>query len=171
MSNNTEPMVHKPDLNAIPNKPALVTSKDQKKKEVSLTWDEHAIEEHDQLRGTRMKIDEPDTPFAYEHHSDSEASVGSHHSKDAKGKHLNWSHLENKLGAVAAVRATLPPSPSMSSQGGNSSGPDSDFELDGKRKKTKAKEFEMHRKAHYNEMEAVRNWRAEHTNDDDDDDE
>jgi hypothetical protein len=56
MSNNTEPMVHEPDLNAIPNKPALVTSKDQKKKEVSLTWDEHAIEEHDQLRGTRMKV-------------------------------------------------------------------------------------------------------------------
>ena len=27
-----------------------------KKKIVSLTWDEHAIEEHDQLRGTRMKV-------------------------------------------------------------------------------------------------------------------
>ena len=51
-------MVHEPDLKAVPNKPALVTSKGRrmKKKIVSLTWDEHAIEEHDQLRGTRMKV-------------------------------------------------------------------------------------------------------------------
>jgi len=30
-----------------------------------ITWDEAVIAEHDKLRGTRMKIDEPDTPFAY----------------------------------------------------------------------------------------------------------
>ncbi|CAE8599186.1 unnamed protein product, partial [Polarella glacialis] len=29
-----------------------------------ITWDEAAIAEHDKLRGTRQKIDEPDTPFA-----------------------------------------------------------------------------------------------------------
>lgn len=115
------------------------------------------------------KIDEPDTPYAYDHHSDSEASAGSHHSRDAKVKHLDWNHLENKLGAVAAVRANLPSSPSLS--GGNSSGPDSDFELDGRRTRMKAKEFEMHRKAHYNEMEALKKWRAEHQNDSDDEDE
>jgi len=74
------------------------------------------------------------------------------------------------LGAVAAVRAAIPSSPSMSSQGGNSSGPDSDFELDGKRRKAKAKEFEMHRKSHYNEMEALKRWRGEHQNEIDDDD-
>lgn len=144
----------------------------QKKKAV-LTWDEHQIEEHDQLRGTRMKIDEPDTPFAYANsndgHSDAESSTGSHRSKD---KELNWAHLENKLGAVAAVRDGLPSSPSMSScGGGNSSGPDpdSDFELekDKKRKNMKMKEFEMHRKTHYNEFEAMRKWR-DATHDDDD---
>lgn len=31
----------------------------------SVTWDEEVIAEHNLLRGTRMKIDEPDTPFAY----------------------------------------------------------------------------------------------------------
>mmetsp|Transcript_23653 Transcript_23653/g.27775 ORF Transcript_23653/g.27775 Transcript_23653/m.27775 type:complete len:159 (-) Transcript_23653:236-712(-) len=31
-----------------------------------VTWDEEVIAEHDKLRGTRMKIDEPDTPFAYD---------------------------------------------------------------------------------------------------------
>ena len=195
---DAEPILHEPDLKAVPNKPALVTSKNhnKKKKGISLKWDEHAIEEHDQLRGTRMKvgwgmpcvsciqqqisvvsdnislvkkIDEPDTPYTYDHHSDSEASAGSHHSRDPKVKHLDWNHLENKLGAVAAVRATLPSSPSLS--GGNSSGPDSDFELDGRRRRMKAKEFEMHRKAHYNEMEALKKWRAEHQNDSDDADE
>merc|ERR1712194_525027 len=30
-----------------------------------LSWDENAIEEHDQLRGTRMKIEEPNTPFVH----------------------------------------------------------------------------------------------------------
>ena len=29
-----------------------------------LTWDEETIAEHDKERGTRMKIDEPDTPYA-----------------------------------------------------------------------------------------------------------
>ena len=116
------------------------------------------------------QIDEPDTPFYY--HSDSEASGGSHQSKEkAAGlsKQLNWSHLETKLGAVAAAREAYPSSPSVGSHGG-SSGVDSDFELEQKRKKAKAKEFDMHRKKHYNEMELVKKWRAEHQNDDDDDD-
>merc|ERR1712154_116556 len=102
---------------AKPVKSALVTDKKVKKKNiVHLTWDEHAIEEHDQLRGTRMKIDEPNTPFAYDQHSDSE-SIGSQQSRE-HAKHqqqLNWSHLENKLGAVAAARDACPSSPSISS--------------------------------------------------------
>ena len=35
------------------------------KRSTSIKWDEEVIAEHDKLRGTRMKIDEPDTPFAY----------------------------------------------------------------------------------------------------------
>jgi hypothetical protein len=30
-----------------------------------ITWDEDAIAEHDLTRGTRMKIEEPETPFHY----------------------------------------------------------------------------------------------------------
>mmetsp|Transcript_83650 Transcript_83650/g.236104 ORF Transcript_83650/g.236104 Transcript_83650/m.236104 type:complete len:171 (-) Transcript_83650:1211-1723(-) len=37
-----------------------------KKPRRSLKWDEEAIAEHDKLRGTRQKIDEPDTPFERE---------------------------------------------------------------------------------------------------------
>ncbi len=52
---------------------------------------------------------------------------------------------------------------------GNCSGPDSDVEAEKKRNNLKKKEFALHRKAHYNEMEAVKKWRLEHQNDDDDD--
>lgn len=34
-----------------------------KKKRGSVVWDEPTLAEHDKDRGTRMKIDEPDTPF------------------------------------------------------------------------------------------------------------
>jgi len=51
---------------------------------------------------------------------------------------------------------------------GSGSGPDSDFELDKKRDRRKKQEFAMHRKTHYNEMEAVRRWKEEHQDDDDD---
>jgi Protein phosphatase inhibitor 2 (IPP-2). len=96
--------------------------------------------------------------------------MGSHHSRDGKKPHINWTQLQNKLGAVAASRETCPSSPSISSHGGNSSGAESDVDLEYKRKRMKAKEFELHRKAHYNEMEALRKWRSEHQNVDDDED-
>mmetsp|Transcript_22341 Transcript_22341/g.27387 ORF Transcript_22341/g.27387 Transcript_22341/m.27387 type:complete len:180 (+) Transcript_22341:122-661(+) len=170
---------HEPHPEAHPVKPALVDVKRKKKKKdthkKALTWDEHAIEEHDQLRGTRMKIEEPNTPFCFEHsHSSDNESESSFRSRDnnaVASDGLNWNHLENKLGAVAAARETYPSSPSMSSvEGGlgSGSGPDSDFELDKKRDRRKKQEFAMHRKTHYNEMEAVRRWKEEHQDDDDD---
>lgn len=45
-----------------------------------VTWDEETIAEHDLLRGTRQKIDEPNTPYHY-YGSDQEedaAAVGEH---------------------------------------------------------------------------------------------
>ena len=53
---------------------------------------------------------------------------------------------------------------------GNCSGPDSDVEVEKKKDMMKKKEFELHRKAHYNEMEALKRWRSSHQDDDDDDD-
>jgi len=35
------------------------------KKETTITWDEETIERHDLDRGTRMKIEEPNTPYNY----------------------------------------------------------------------------------------------------------
>lgn len=44
------------------------------KSEVHITWDEPTIAEHDKLRGTRQKIDEPSTPY---HYGSGESSTGS----------------------------------------------------------------------------------------------
>ncbi len=55
---STEEGKHEPHFDAQPVKPALKDDKGKKKKKEkkALTWDEHAIEEHDLLRGTRMKV-------------------------------------------------------------------------------------------------------------------
>ena len=42
-----------------------------------IKWDEEVIAEHDKERGSRQKIDEPPTPFAYESDGDSvESDIG-----------------------------------------------------------------------------------------------
>ena len=46
----------------------------RKRPRMSIRWDEAVIEEHDKLRGTRMKIDEPDTP--YEHYTMADDAEG-----------------------------------------------------------------------------------------------
>ena len=46
---------------------------DEGRSKPAITWDEDTIAEHDKLRGTRMKIDEPDTPFNYEYDEEYDA--------------------------------------------------------------------------------------------------
>lgn len=78
---------------------------------------------------------------------------------------LSWNALESKLQVVADKRnGECPPSPHGAS--------DSEGEAEMKRRKAKIEEhetaFKAHRKKHYNEAEAMKRWRAEHMNDDDD---
>eukprot|EP00550_Attheya_septentrionalis_P009688 CAMPEP_0198282204 /NCGR_PEP_ID=MMETSP1449-20131203/2053_1 /TAXON_ID=420275 /ORGANISM="Attheya septentrionalis, Strain CCMP2084" /LENGTH=196 /DNA_ID=CAMNT_0043978359 /DNA_START=290 /DNA_END=880 /DNA_ORIENTATION=+ len=134
-----------------------------------IQWDEHAIEEHDLLRGTRMKIDEPNTPYHYDHVDEehwgnaSDSSVASH-LKQNKGEALDvqWDALNTKLEYVAASQLNSS-SASVTSQ---LSHEEEDAEY------RKEAEFKNHRKQHYNEMDAVRRYKMEHPNmsDDDDDD-
>jgi len=171
-----------------------LSRKKRGKKKKALTWDEDAIEEHDLLRGTRMKIDEPDTPFNYcDHHpSDDDTSVARSVSSATNDNNSNnnnnnladnWNRLERSIAAVAAIRGrSHSPSGSMSSSHNYTS----DSSHDGKslssagsggprlakeRIKMKEVEFKMNRKAHYNEMDELRRWKMEHGDDDDDDDE
>lgn len=153
-------------------KPALKhgDGKKKKTKKATLKWDEAKIQEHDQLRGTRMKIEEPDTPY---HHYDSGSETdGSHHSANnpnaTEAGEICWNHLSNKLNAAAAARDAFPSSPS------SSHGEENAQTEEERRRELKALEFKEHRKRHYNEMELVRKFRAQHQHgllDDEDEDE
>lgn len=142
-----------PDPDSVPVKPALKKHGHKPRKNKpkgGLKWDEAKIEEHDKLRGTRMKIEEPNTPY-HQYDSGSETD-GSHNA--FKDKELSWDHLQNKLEGVVAARDAYPSSPS--SHGGD------EFTEEQREKEMKAVEFKEHRKRHYNEMELVRKFRQEH---------
>lgn len=137
-----------------------------------LKWDEKAIEEHDLLRGTRMKIDEPNTP--YTHYDSGAESDDSRRAKSPANQKptLSWDVLQNRLDSVAAVRDAYPSSPSSHHET-DQSDVDADADPDaeqygadggggGKKDEMRQLEFKEHRKRHYNEMELVRKYRQEH---------
>lgn len=74
-----------------------------------VTWDESVITEHNKLRGTRRKIDEPKTPFR----SGGGGSVGSACSDDSMGAPVSAERVAAALsgeagafGGVASQRYT-----------------------------------------------------------------
>lgn len=142
-----------------------------------MTWDEHAIEEHDLLRGTRMKIEEPDTPYThYDNPSDEESNSSGLHPRSPDENHpehaadslaAKWNDVSSKLQAVADKRNACPLSPAPSRDSNMS---DTDEEPK-KQKDEQEKKFKDMRKKHYNEAEMMKRWRAQHATDDDDSDE
>jgi hypothetical protein len=57
-TSTTDDAKHEPNGLTQPIRPAIIDEKKRRKKKdkKALTWDEHAIEEHDLLRGSRMKV-------------------------------------------------------------------------------------------------------------------
>jgi len=146
-------------------KPALKKDSRRKAKDrrdKHLKWDEQVIEEHDQLRGTRMKIDEPNTPYTH-YDSGAESDDSRRPKSPANQKQtLSWDTLQTRLDSVAAVREQYPPASPTSSHAGETD--QSDVEDDRKSEMRKL-EFKEHRKRHYNEMELVKKFRQEHPDD------
>lgn len=146
------------------------STKQKKKKNRTLKWDEAKIQEHDQLRGTRMKIDEPNTPFAhYDSGSETDCSLSSAKGNNANNHKISWDALTNKLEAHAAVKDQYPSSPSShgetlgnSSDGGATDEEDEDQKRERQRLEMKRLQFQELRKRHYNEMEVVRRFQRDH---------
>mmetsp|Transcript_2604 Transcript_2604/g.4953 ORF Transcript_2604/g.4953 Transcript_2604/m.4953 type:complete len:205 (-) Transcript_2604:193-807(-) len=141
-----------------------------KGKDRHLKWDEAKIQEHDQLRGTRMKIEEPNTPYhhPYDSGSETDGSLSSAKRAGGGGEQISWDALSNKLEAHAAVKEAYPSSPS--SHGGDNDGTMNDDDDEERQKELKRLEFKEHRKRHYNEMELVRKFRQEHPDEDEEED-
>mmetsp|Transcript_14331 Transcript_14331/g.23363 ORF Transcript_14331/g.23363 Transcript_14331/m.23363 type:complete len:157 (+) Transcript_14331:183-653(+) len=133
-------------------------------------FDEAVISEHDKLRGTRQKIDEPDTPFhrgSFDDNVDMQdteellnetaSSVKVVFNNDTAGHvvpkqggagdnelgkgALDMQALQSKLGEADAVPTAA--------------------------KASAESDFANKRKQHYNEYEMLRKWREEHADEDD----
>ncbi|EPR64329.1 protein phosphatase inhibitor IPP2 [Toxoplasma gondii TgCatPRC2] len=99
-----------------------------------LTWDEQAIAEHDLERGTRMKIDEPPTPY---HRRGSDAHGDNEKNSPQPGEAVSASALQACLEHLAV----------------NDRGQAlNEEELEQKRRH----EFELKRKQHYCEFQQVK---------------
>lgn len=134
-------------------------------KDRHLKWDEQVIEEHDLLRGSRMKIDEPNTPYTY-YDSGAESDDSRRSKSPANQKQLiSWDNLQTRLDSVAAVREQFPPSPSSSHAETDQSDAEgyavSSSATTDPKNEMRSLEFKEHRKRHYNEMELVRQFRQQ----------
>lgn len=76
-------------------------------------WDEQAIAEHDKERGTRQKIDEPDTPYVRSPQTASDSEGGPASSDDEHHRGVRSSHdpaVASKPPKAAAIRVEDPAS-------------------------------------------------------------
>jgi len=82
----------------------------------SLQWDEETIAEHDKLRGTRQKIDEPPTPYAYHHYDNDNNDSPPHPSSPAYHSDSSDSNMKismNNTPPLGSSPAGLQPSDSV----------------------------------------------------------
>ena len=133
----------------------------------SITWDEETIAEHDKDRGTRQKIDEPDTPFAtYDPATDPDRHLPQSQSPEMKEMKPvaptsladGLDELTSKLTAAADASQSRDPETRLEWV--------ADMEAD----EQKAAVFAKQRSAHYN-MSGILGRSNFDDDDDDDDDE
>uniref|UniRef100_K3WN55 Protein phosphatase inhibitor 2 n=1 Tax=Globisporangium ultimum (strain ATCC 200006 / CBS 805.95 / DAOM BR144) TaxID=431595 RepID=K3WN55_GLOUD len=148
-----------------------------------VTWDEETIAAHDLLRGTRQKIEEPNTPYHYygsDHEDDDASSAGElgavSPARSASGREhepkLEWGELQTKLQRVQDTKQQHHASEWDSSDDEGSVGSKrshfADRDEEGK-KIVKDPKFADKRKSHYNEFERVKAWRQAHASGEDED--
>lgn len=127
----------------------------------SLQWDEATLQTHDDERGKRQKIDEPKTPFAYsvDHDgsgSDAEETPAFSHAAAASG-------LESQLAALEARQANgqriMTRRKVLTIQDVSEHNSDDDSAPQATPPTAPRTQFELKRKAHYNEFSRVKQKR------------
>jgi len=149
--------------------PATMSSNDSDR---HVKFDEATIAEHDKLRGTRQKIDEPDTPFRRD-------SMDSGSEMDSGTEEMLMETAKNTevVFDTSGLQGSVENGPRNDHKGKGAPGT---LDLDQLQQKLQGaadevaeeevrhKEFAEKRKNHYNEMEMVRKWREQHQDEDDD---
>mmetsp|Transcript_1090 Transcript_1090/g.1650 ORF Transcript_1090/g.1650 Transcript_1090/m.1650 type:complete len:204 (+) Transcript_1090:42-653(+) len=121
-------------------------------------WDEEAIAEHDILRGTRQKIDEPNTPYNYDFENE--------HSGYESGESVSRNSItgvspgkgrEDLEKVIKAVKMRIPSANELDKERherwDTSEGEDS----------AKKNPFKQKRQKHYNEYIILKQWKASHS--------
>ncbi|KAG7376442.1 hypothetical protein PHYPSEUDO_013398 [Phytophthora pseudosyringae] len=136
-----------------------------------VTWDEETIALHDLDRGTRMKIDEPNTPYHY--YAEGDDVGGASPARSLSGREaqspIQWDELQSKLQDVkdGNRKSEWDSSGDESSSSASGGLNFADRNAEGKKIKKDPK-FAEKRKMHYNEFERVRAWKMQHASDDED---
>ena len=152
--------------------PATESEKSPAQKKVRRTkikWDEETIKEHDKLRGTRMKIDEPDTPFNadYNPSEDEEETAGTGKAEVLPEKRTVVEHGEpptipkpktvrvhvDIAGQMGALEQSLKQNPKSKWESDAAHDPTT---ADEEEKRRKREIFNKKRAAHYNMKEQLR---------------
>ncbi|OQR98290.1 hypothetical protein THRCLA_06758 [Thraustotheca clavata] len=138
-----------------------------------ITWDEETIALHDLDRGTRMKINEPNTPYHYYEAEEDHGSGIPVAMTDVHVQMHNAAHPE-----PPKPHPIFPVSPARSASNGNELKWDelesklkdqekrSEWDTDSDTEEKVDKEFTKKRKQHYNEYEMMKQWRMQHKDDD-----
>ncbi|CAH0482761.1 unnamed protein product [Peronospora belbahrii] len=136
-----------------------------------VTWDEETIALHNLDRGTRTKIDEPNTPYHYYAEADGVGGVSPARSFSGECPPIQWDELQSKLQNVKDNK-TNDWDFKNDKIVGSASGEMEFGARDSEGKKIrKDPNFEEKRKSHYNEFERVRDWKMQNGSEEDEDDE
>ncbi|KAF0715264.1 Aste57867_3478 [Aphanomyces stellatus] len=157
-----------------------------------IKWDEETIALHDLDRGTRMKIEEPNTPYHYYAGEADTADVGAAEASIEITDVAMEMHNADPTNALKPVGASShvgfsPASPAHSASNGkelqldelnakltehqersewdsdcSSNASSSSARNRNKMAKTATKDFSQKRKQHYNEYERMKQWRLQH---------
>ncbi|CAI5746800.1 unnamed protein product [Peronospora destructor] len=147
---------------------AFVSNQSHSHGDAHVTWDEKTIALHDLDRGTRIKIDEPNTPYHYYREGDEVGKISPARSFSGECP-MQWDELQSKLQEVKDKKDSewnLSHDTDLSSASGGLDFATRDSE--GK-KIHKDPNFADKRKSHYNEFERVRAWKMQNAAEHDED--